>query len=103
MIARFVLNSGLALEAFYVLTGYTRKHYLIVTAAGIAAWITQSFLGVTVLAAALAASPWILIAAIGVPLGSVVALIRWQRRRSTHASPQDSSAPSRRSGPAEPG
>lgn len=36
----------------YVLTGYSRKQYLIVTALGVAAWIAQSFLGVTVLAAA---------------------------------------------------
>lgn len=65
---RFLLNSGLALEALYILFPYTRRQYLIVTALGVAAWIGQSFLGVTVLAAAIRTSPWIGVLAVLVPL-----------------------------------
>jgi hypothetical protein len=93
-VARFLLNSGIALEAFYVLTGYTRRQYLTVTALGVAAWIAQTFLGVAVLAAALSTSPWIGVVAVLLPLASLVVLVRHQRRRARATSEASASGPS---------
>lgn len=84
-VVRLILHSGLALESFYLLTGYTRRQYLVVTAVGIALWVVQAFLGVTVLAAALDTSVWIGVLAIAVPLLVVGGLLARQRRR-THAA-----------------
>lgn len=86
---RFLLNSGLALEAFYNLTGYTRRQYLAVTAAGVAAWIAQSFLGVTALAAIINASPWIGVLAILLPVGTLAIVVVYQRRRGERGARED--------------
>lgn len=64
---RVALGSGMALEAFYLITGYTRRQYLIVTIAGIAVWVTQALVGVTVLHTLLQISPWLAVAAAVVP------------------------------------
>lgn len=55
--ARLGIGSGLALEAFFLLTGYTRWQYLGVTALGLALWTTQALLGVTLLHRLLVVSP----------------------------------------------
>lgn len=81
-VARFLLGSGLALEAFYVLTGYTRRQYLTVTALGVAAWTAQALLGVTVLRAAVTTAPWVGVLAVLVPVGTLAGLVTLRRHRT---------------------
>lgn len=64
-VVRLVLHAGIALEAFSLLTGYTRHRYLVVTTLGLAAWITRALVGVRALAALLEVSPWL-----GLPLAA---------------------------------
>jgi hypothetical protein len=79
--ARLVLHSGIALEAFYLLTGYTRRQYLTVTSIGLAVWITQAFVGVTVLTVLLEISPWLGTAVAVLPIALLATTILLRRRR----------------------
>jgi hypothetical protein len=81
---RLVLHTGLAVEAFYLLTGYTRRQYLLVTAVGIALWIAQTVVGVTALAALVEVSPWLGLVLVVVPVG-LVAAVAARRRTATRA------------------
>jgi hypothetical protein len=76
-----VLHSGLALEAFYLLTGYTRRQYLVTTGIGVAVWITQALAGVLVLTALAQISPVLAVLGIAVPVGliGIPALVRRRR------------------------
>lgn len=82
LLARVAIGSGMALEAFYVLTGYTRHQYLMVTALGTAIWVTQALMGVTVLRDLFeVSSGQAVLAALGPLL--IVALAVGLRRRRT--------------------
>jgi hypothetical protein len=81
---RFVLQSGVVVEAFYLLTGYSRRHYLIVTTVGYGLWLAQTLIGVTVLTAAVQVSPWLGALLVVGPLavaGGALAPRRRSRRR----------------------
>lgn len=81
IIARIAIGSGVALEAFYLLAGYTRRQYLVVTTIGVAIWVTQALIGVTVLHALLQRSPWLAIVAILVPILPLVILFALRKSR----------------------
>ena len=86
LLPRIALGSGLALEAVYGVTGYSRRQYLVVTGRGVAIWTTQTLLGVTVVHALVQRSPWLAITAAIVPLimlSAGVALQGTRRRRCT--------------------
>jgi hypothetical protein len=71
---RVVLHTGLAVEGFFVATGYTRCRYLMFTTVGIALYVAQTVVGVTALAAPVRVSPWLGLVLVAIPLGLVVAL-----------------------------
>ncbi|MGL4178124.1 MAG: hypothetical protein ACRCSN_18870 [Dermatophilaceae bacterium] len=79
--ARQMLHSGVALEAFYLLTGYTRRQYVVTTVVGVAIWIAQALLAVAVLRAALEVSPILGVASIMVPILILVVVGLVMRRR----------------------
>lgn len=79
---RFVLQSGLAVEAFYLLTGYSRRRYLIVTLAGFALYIVQAVLGIVALTALVHVSPWLGGLLVAVPLATVALLAMMRRRHA---------------------
>lgn len=82
MAVRLVLDSGVAVEAFYLLTGYSRRHYLLVTTLGVAARVAQALIGVAALAALLAVSPWLGLAFVAAPAALLGAGIALHRRRT---------------------
>lgn len=78
---RFVLQSGLAVEAFYLLTGYTRGRYLVATTIGFALYLAQAVLGIVALSALVRVSPWLGLLLIVVPIvtmAGVLAARRWR-------------------------
>lgn len=85
LLARVALGSGIALEAFYIVTNYTRRQYLGVTVLGLAVWVTQALLGLTALRALSQHSAGLAVAAALVPvlmLAAALAVRRQQRARS---------------------
>ncbi len=66
-LVRAVRNAGLAVEAFFLVAGYTRRQYLLVTVLGLALWIVQTVVGVTALGALVAVSPWWGVLLVAVP------------------------------------
>jgi hypothetical protein len=86
LIARVGVGSGLLLEGFYIVTGYTRRQYLVVTGAGLAIWVTMAILGITTSTTLLSISPWFILL-LGVPplflgIGAGVRGIRRRRARA---------------------
>ncbi|MFB9990913.1 hypothetical protein ACFFLM_02810 [Deinococcus oregonensis] len=55
--ARLALGCGLALEAFFFVTGYKRGTYALVLLLGTALYVTQTVLGITVLQTLLRSAP----------------------------------------------
>lgn len=84
LLARIGIGSGIALEAFYLLAGYTQQQYLLVTTIGVAVWVAQALVGVTVLHALLQVSPWLALVGSIVPvlLAAGVFALRHRRRSS---------------------
>jgi hypothetical protein len=82
IVTRVVLHSGIALEAFYLLTGYTRRQYLVTTSVGVAVWITQALTGVLVLTALAQISPVFAVLGIAVPIGLIGIPVLVRRRRA---------------------
>ena len=78
---RVVVQSGVAVEGFFLLTGYRRGHYLLVTSVGLAVWTAQTLVGVAALAALVAVSPWLGVLLIVVPLVLAVGVVPFARRR----------------------
>jgi hypothetical protein len=81
--ARLIMNTGIALEAFYLLTGYTRRQYLLVTTVGTLAWVIQTLIGVSVLSALIDISIWYgaaLVVAPLLPLLLIAVVTAWRRR-----------------------
>jgi hypothetical protein len=78
---RVVLQTGVAVEAFFLLTGYGWRHYLAATAVGLAVWVSQTLVGVAALSALVTISPWLVLLLVVVPLvaGAGVALIARRR------------------------
>lgn len=74
LLARLALGSGVALEAFFLLTGYAWRLYLVCAVVGTALWSAQTIVGVRVLrelsqgsgglALVLATAPLLLVAAV---------------------------------------
>lgn len=83
VLARVVLHSGIALEAFYLLTGYTPRRYLVTTVVGVAVWVTQALAGVWLLTALSSISPWLGLLAIALPLATLGVVPVVRRRRAT--------------------
>jgi hypothetical protein len=81
--ARLVLHTGIALEAFYVLTGYSWRQYLLVTTLGIGAWVAQALLGIQVLAVLVEVSPWLGFALVFAPIALLVAVAAPRRRQKS--------------------
>ena len=79
--ARVALGSGLALETFYLLTGYTHRQYLGVTVLGLAVWVTQALVGVTLLHALLQRSAGLAGLAVFAPL-LLVGVVLLRRRKN---------------------
>ena len=79
---RVVLQTGLAVEAFFLLTGYSRRHYLLVTGLGLAVWVAQTLVGVAALGALVRVSPWLGLLLVAVPLVTVAAAVLLARRRA---------------------
>jgi hypothetical protein len=88
---RIVVQSGVAVEGFFLLSGYRRSTYLVVATIGLAVWVAQTFAGVAGLAALVAISPWLGFLLVVVPLvlgAGVVAVTRCRgiaRARATGA------------------
>ncbi|PNY79873.1 hypothetical protein [Deinococcus koreensis] len=83
ILVRLGLGSGLALEAFYLLSGYTRRQYLAATIPGVALWTLQALLGVTLLRALLQTAPGLAGLVALAPLllvGGAVAVRRLRKR-----------------------
>lgn len=80
LLARVAIGSGMALEAFYVLTGYTRRQYLLVTGLGLLVWVTQALVGVTVLRELFKVSSGLAILVALVPLLTVALALSLRRR-----------------------
>jgi hypothetical protein len=81
LLARVATGSGIALEAFYVVTGYTRRHYLGVTVLGLAVWVTQALLGLTALRALAQHSAGLAVAAALVPVLMLAAALAFRRQQ----------------------
>lgn len=81
LLARIALGSGLALEAFYLIGGYTRRQYLVVTLLGLAIWVAQTLVGVTVLRALVQTSPWLAILFALLPVLTVLPLLGLRQSR----------------------
>jgi hypothetical protein len=81
---RFLLQTGVAVEAFFLLTGYTRGRYLLVTAVGYALYVAQALLGIVALAALVRVSPWLggLLAVLPLAAVGVVAVRRVRAQRA---------------------
>jgi hypothetical protein len=77
---RFVLQAGVAVEAFYLLTGYTRRRYLIVTAVGYGLYVAQAMLGIVALTALVQVAPWAGVLLVAVPLVVGGAVAAWRAR-----------------------
>jgi hypothetical protein len=82
---RVVLQTGVAVEGFFLLTGYARRHYLAVTAVGLAGWVAQTLVGVAALSAFVAVSPWLGLLLVAVPLVAAAGLAVVARRRSARS------------------
>ena len=82
--ARVALGSGVALEAFYLLSGYTRRQYLGVTVLRLSIWVTQALVGVTLLHTLLQRSAGLAGLAVFAPL-LLVGVILLRRRRNTRS------------------
>lgn len=87
LLARVALGSGMALEAFYVLGGYTRRQYLLVTVPGTLLWVAQALVGVTVLRALAQVSPGLTLVAALVPLLTVALALGLRRGRRSPGGP----------------
>ncbi len=74
---RIVVQSGLAVEGFFLLTGYRRSHYLVVTTVGLAVWVAQTLAGVAVLGALVAVRPGSGVFSSSFPCSSEPALSHW--------------------------
>lgn len=84
LLARVAIGSGLALEAFYLLTGYTRRHYLLTTTIGVAVWVGQALVGVTLLHELSQQSPWLaVVVSIAGPLLTGWAAFGLYKRRAS--------------------
>ncbi len=83
---RVVLQTGVAVEGFYLLTGYTRRHYLLVTTVGLAVWVAQTLLGVAALGALVEVSPWLGMLLVVVPLAAGAGAVLVARRRARPAA-----------------
>lgn len=83
LLARLALGPGLALEAFFVLTGYTRRQYLITLLLGTALWTAQTLVGVTLLRELVRVSPGLagLFAASPLVVGAALLALRRARGR----------------------
>ncbi|WP_216322235.1 hypothetical protein [Deinococcus aestuarii] len=81
VLARLALGSGAALEAFFVLTGYTRRQYLVTAVLGTALWTLQALLGVTLLRELAKASPGLAALFALLPPLTVAALLALRRAR----------------------
>lgn len=75
LVARAVVGSGMALEAFFLFAGYTWRQYLVVTLIGIVVWVTQALVGVTLLHAAVRVSAWLAIVFVILPILLVAVLL----------------------------
>ena len=84
---RVVLQTGVAVEGFYLLTGYSRRHYLLVTTVGLAMWVARTLLGVAALGALVEVSPWLGLLLVVVPLATGAGAALVARRRSRAARP----------------
>jgi hypothetical protein len=86
LLVRIAIGSGMALEVFYLLTGYTWRQYLITTCLGVAIWVTQALVGVTMLRSLSQLSPLLaVVVSIALPLigaGGVLALRQHRQRQS---------------------
>ena len=82
LMARLALGSGAALEAFFVLTGYTRRQYLVSAVLGTALWAAQTLFGVTLLHRLIEVSPGLAVIAAALPLLLVAGGILLRRARS---------------------
>lgn len=82
ILARMALHSGIGLEAFYLVTGYTRRQYLVTTVVGVAIWITQTLAGIYLLAALTRISSWLGLLAIVVPVLLLGGIALLRRRRA---------------------
>ena len=85
---RLVLQSGVAVEAFYLLTGYTRRTYLVVTTVGCGLWLAQTLIGITALAAAVKISPWLGALLVVIPLAAVGVTLALRRTPFRPQSPR---------------
>jgi hypothetical protein len=83
---RIVAQTGVAVEGFYLLTGYGRRHYALVTAVGLAVWVAQTLVGVAALTALVAVSPWLGLVLVVVPAAAVAGTALVARRRARTAA-----------------
>lgn len=71
IVARVAVGSGVALEAFFWRTGFTRRQYLASTLVGKAVWTLQVTIGVTALHALGGTSPSLAVGFVALPLVSI--------------------------------
>jgi hypothetical protein len=83
---RFILQSGLAVEAFFLLTGYSRQRYLIATTTGLGLNLAQSVLGILALTALVRVSPLLGLLLVAVPIASILLVMAIRRHRTTRGS-----------------
>lgn len=90
---RVVLQSGMAVEGFFLVTGYSRRNYLISTVVGQAIWLAQTLVGIAAVGALARVSPWMTLVLIVVPLAVVVGAVLVGRRRRASGTALDAGAP----------
>jgi hypothetical protein len=76
LVARVVMGAGIALEAFFVLTNYSKRHYIFVTVLGVALSVAQMLLGVTLVRALIQISPFLVIVLVLLILSGVLIVRR---------------------------
>ncbi len=79
--ARLTLGSGAILEAFFVLTGYTRRQYFISAVLGTALWISQALFGEQLLGWLFETSPALVVLIATLPFLSFLGQVLLRRVR----------------------
>lgn len=87
LVARLALGSGAALEAFFLLTGYAWRTYLLCAVLGTALWSAQAILGVTALRELSTVSGAWALGFAALPLLMVAGLAALRARRRAGAGP----------------
>lgn len=82
LLARLALGSGAALEAFFVLTGYSWGRYVLVAGLGAALWSAQAIFGVTLLRTVAQGSPALAGGVAVAPVLLVLGVVALRRARS---------------------